>query len=63
MIAYSKKYYYKCKESVKKTNYYINLFLDLEKFESRSSSQSSEPVDYGTQPDAEVRSYEDFDWV
>jgi len=36
---------------------------DLEKFEPQSSSQSSEPVDYGTQPDAEIRSYEDYDWV
>ena len=36
---------------------------DLEKFEPQSSSQSSEPIDYGTQPDAEIRSYEDYDWV
>ena len=36
---------------------------DLEKFEPQSSSQSSEPVDYGTQPDAEIRSYKDYDWV
>ena len=35
---------------------------DVEKFESQSSSQSSELVDYGTQPDVEVRSYEDYDW-
>ena len=27
------------------------------------SSQSSEPIDYGTQPDVEIRSYEDYDWV
>ena len=35
---------------------------DVEKFESQSNSQSSEPVDYGTQPEVEVRSYEDYDW-
>ena len=35
---------------------------DLEKFEPQSSSQSSEPIDYGTQPNAEIRSYEDYDW-
>ena len=36
---------------------------DLEKFESQSSSQSSELVNYGTQPEVEVRSYEDYDWA
>ena len=35
---------------------------DLEKFEPHSSSQSSELVDYGTQPEVEIRSYEDYDW-
>ena len=35
---------------------------DLKKFESQSSSQSSELVDYGTQPDVEVQSFEDYDW-
>ncbi len=35
---------------------------DVEKFESQSNSQSSELVDYGTQPEVEVRSYEDYDW-
>ena len=35
---------------------------DLEKLESQSSSQSSEHVNYGTQPDARVQSFEDYDW-
>ena len=26
-------------------------------------SQSSEPIDYGTQPEVEIRDYEDYDWV
>ena len=33
-----------------------------EKLESQSSSQSSEHVNYGTQPDAGVQSFEDYDW-
>ena len=36
---------------------------DVEKLEPQSSSQSSEPIDYGTQPDVEIRNYEDYDWV
>ena len=35
---------------------------DSEKLESQSSSQSSEHVNYGTQPDARVQSFEDYDW-
>ena len=35
---------------------------DSEKLESQSSSQSSEHVNYGTQPDAGVQSFEDYDW-
>ena len=49
-----------------KTKIYSTEFTnrqDVEKFEPQSSSQSSELVDYGTQPDAEIRSYEDYDWV
>jgi hypothetical protein len=54
---------------LKHTIYFVYIYIcfynrqDLEKFEPQSSSQSSEPVDYGTQPDAEIRSYEDYDWV
>ena len=36
---------------------------DVEKLEPQSSSQSSEPIDYGTQPDVEMRDYEDWDWA
>ena len=36
---------------------------DVEKLEPQSSSQSSEPIDYGTQPDVEIRDYEDWDWA
>ena len=35
---------------------------DTEKSESQFSSQSSEHVNYGTQPDARVQSFEDYDW-
>ena len=35
---------------------------DSEKLESQSSSQSSEHVNYGTQPDARVQNFEDYDW-
>ena len=33
-----------------------------EKANFKSSSQSSELVNYGTQPDARVQSFEDYDW-
>ena len=36
---------------------------DVEKLEPQSSSQSSEPIDYGTQPEVEIRDFEDYDWV
>ena len=36
---------------------------DIEKLEPQSSSQSSEPIDYGTQPEVEIRDFEDYDWV
>ena len=36
---------------------------DVEKLEPQSSSQSSEPIDYGTQPEVEIRDFEDYDWA
>ena len=35
---------------------------DQEKPESQQSSQSLDQVNYGTQPDERVESYEDYDW-
>ena len=35
---------------------------DNEESESQHSSQSFEQVNYGTQPDEMVRSFEDYDW-
>jgi hypothetical protein len=35
---------------------------DIEKSESQYSSQSFEQVNYGTQPDEMVQSFEDYDW-
>ena len=35
---------------------------DQEKSESRPCSQSIDQVNYGTQPDERVESYQDYDW-
>ena len=36
--------------------------LDKEESESQHSSQPLDQVNYGTQPDEIVRSFEDYDW-
>ena len=36
--------------------------LDKEESESQHSSQPLDQVNYGTQPDEMVRSFEDYDW-
>ena len=36
--------------------------LDNEESEAQHSSPSFEQVNYGTQPDEMVRSFEDYDW-